>query len=82
MGYVRGIVRRVTVEVEYPDGTRKISDVAEPERLAWIAFHTDGLREVDRAGYDVSETDSTVNPTMALYRDDSTMAWGCTQKEC
>lgn len=86
--FLRGIVKRVTLEIEYPDGSKKIGDVPDPESLAMIVFDASRIRPGDAALFDVSDADWKLNPSMLIYpkaaagSDDVTAIPFCTHNGC
>jgi hypothetical protein len=60
-GYGRGIVKRITFEIEYPDGTRKTSSIDGAEMVRSISFDDEQSPELN-----VSTDDWTQNPAMLV----------------
>jgi len=65
--FLRGTVKRVTFEIEYPDGSRKVADVPDPEGLAMIIFDASRAPTGDASLFDVSESDWKLNPSVLVY---------------
>lgn len=59
--YGRGIVKRITFEIEYPDGSRKTSTIEGAETVRLISFDDDQSPELN-----VSTDDWTQNPAMIV----------------
>lgn len=66
-GFLRGVVKRITFEIEYPDGSKKVADVPDPEALAMIVFHASRVPTGDASLFDVSESDWKLNPSVLVY---------------
>ena len=67
----RGTVRRVTFEIEYPDGRRKErvfdgSDGIDPGDIHAIVFEESFFEEDDKSSFTPSD-DWQLNPTMGIY---------------
>jgi hypothetical protein len=63
----RGKVVKATFEIEYPDGSTKVSEIDNPQDVGYIAFDEAHIRENDRGRYNVSESDWKENPAMMIY---------------
>jgi hypothetical protein len=82
--FKRGSVVRVTVEIEYPDGSRKVADLPEPGSLSTIVLDPAQVPADDQPRFNVSETDWKQNPSMMLYpemRGDQGIPF-CTHNGC
>lgn len=64
----RGTVRKVTFEIEYPDGSSKVSELDDPGNVGLIAFDEQHVRDGDLELYNVSESDWEQNPAMVVYK--------------
>ena len=64
----RGTVKKITFEVEYPDGSRKTSVIEDAEDVASITFHAEGVSQRDLQLFNKSSSDWRENPTMLVYR--------------
>ena len=65
--FQRGVVKKITFEIEYPDGSQKTLVLDDFRGLSFIAFDAASVREGDLAQFEVSETDWTQNPAMMVY---------------
>jgi hypothetical protein len=64
----RGTVKKITFEVEYPDGSLKTSVIEDAEDVASITFHAEGVSRRDLQFFNKSSSDWRENPTMLVYR--------------
>jgi hypothetical protein len=65
--YQRGVAKKITVEFEYPDGSHKVAEVANPEQVGMIAFDDLHVRAHEAGAFNVSEADGSLNPAMVVY---------------
>jgi hypothetical protein len=63
----RGKVVGITFAIEYPDGSRKVTEVENPEDVKSIAFDQESIAPGDEGRFNVSETDWKQNPSMIIY---------------
>jgi len=64
--FQRGRVTRVTLEVEYPDGSTATSEVTDTHGLQAIIFTGDRVSSAAAGEYNVSPDDWKKNPAVAL----------------
>ncbi len=65
--FQRGTVVRATFEIEYPDGSRKIAELPQPESVSSIIFDPEKVPEGDQGLVNVSDSDWKQNPAMIVY---------------
>jgi hypothetical protein len=65
--FERGRVTKVTVEIVYPDGSTKTSEVPDIETLGAIVIAERFVPASDKSTFDISENDWKQNPSMLLY---------------
>jgi hypothetical protein len=66
--YQRGVVKRVTFEIEYPDGSSKTAELEDSEGLVLIAFDESHVEAEDLPSFNVSDTEWKQNPAMVVYK--------------
>jgi hypothetical protein len=64
----RGTVKKITFEVEYPDGSLKTSVIEDAEDVASITFYPERVSPRDLQFFNKSSSDWRENPTMLVYR--------------
>lgn len=69
--FQRGVVKRIAVEIEYPDGSTKSTEIENPEQVSAIAFSEATIQDTDLGAYNVSESDWKENPAMMVYSNSS-----------
>ena len=65
--FLRGTVVKLTFEIEYPDGSRKVAELDSPEKVSSIAFDSTSVSAGDAELFNVSESDWKQNPSMIVY---------------
>lgn len=86
--FSRGIVKKVTFEIDYPDGSRKVAELDDPQDVGLIVFDSKDVPAEDLGLFDVSESDWKQNPSMIVYlrrSEDGTRVAGipfCTHNGC
>jgi len=65
--FSRGVVKKVTFEIEYPDGSRTVKDLGKPEDVGLIIFDESSLAADDTGLFNVSESDWKQNPSMIVF---------------
>ncbi len=64
--FQRGVVKSITFEVEYPDGSKKTAQVDNPQEISSIAFEDATMGEDELKLFHVSDSDWKENPAMVL----------------
>lgn len=82
MAFDRGKVKSITVEIEYPDGSRKTETVDDPDKVLAIAFAEDQVAPEDLSQFNVSEDDWKQNPAMILIYEGPESIPFCTHNGC
>lgn len=65
--FQRGAVVKMTFEIEYPDGSRKVAEVDDPQGVGLVVFDAANVPAGDEALFNVSEADWKQNPSMIIY---------------
>lgn len=65
--FERGVVRKVTFEIEYPDGSRKTETLDNPSDVAVITLAENRIPDQDSSLFNVSDADWKQNPAMLVY---------------
>lgn len=65
--FQRGTVVKATFEIRYPDGSRKIAELLEPENVGVIVLDPEKVPESDQGLVNVSDSDWKQNPAMIVY---------------
>lgn len=68
-GFERGVVGRISIEIEYPDGSIESTEISDPDRVSATVFDESAVIETDLCAHDVSESDWHVDPAMMIYTD-------------
>ncbi|WP_405178944.1 hypothetical protein OG225_34080 [Nocardia sp. NBC_01377] len=56
-GFERGVIRRISVEIEYPDGSITATEIPFPAEVSEIAFDESAVIATDLCAFNVSESD-------------------------
>jgi hypothetical protein len=65
--FQRGTVVKATFEIEYPDGSRKVAELDNPEDVGSVVFDPVSVPPGDEGLFSISESDWKQNPTMIVY---------------
>ncbi len=65
--FQRGTVVKATVEIEYPDGSRKVTEIDRPHDVGSIVLDEEKIPPGDQGLFNVSEEDWKQNPSMVIY---------------
>ncbi|ETT61316.1 hypothetical protein BSK66_27575 [Paenibacillus odorifer] len=66
--YLRGRVKKIIFEIEYPDGTQKVMMLDNAHDITHIAFNQKYVFPEDTHLFNVSPQDWNQNPAMIAYR--------------
>jgi hypothetical protein len=67
--FQRGKLTKVTFEIEYPDGSTKVSELEDPESVKRLSFDEAYVDDGDQQTFNASEADWKQNPAMIIYRE-------------
>lgn len=65
--FARGVVKKATFEIEYPDGSRKTAELDAPGEVGVIVLDESRIPAEDAHLFNVSESDWKENPSMIVY---------------
>jgi hypothetical protein len=65
--FQRGAVVKATFEIEYPDGSRKVTELDNPQDVGSVVFDAASVPAGDEGLFNVSESDWKQNPSMIIY---------------
>ncbi|WP_216917956.1 hypothetical protein [Nocardia noduli] len=68
-GFERGVVTRISVEIEYPDGSVEITEISDPGHVSAVVFDESAVIATDLCAFNVSESDWRANPAMMVHTD-------------
>ena len=64
----RGTVVKLSLTVEYPDGSTHQTELENPQNISKLVFHESELSENEHGGFCVSLDDWKRNPSMIIFR--------------
>jgi hypothetical protein len=80
--YQRGAVKKITLHIEYPDGSTKTLEVKDPEKIDKLVFDSAEVPDEHRQKFDVSTDDWKANPAVvAIYNGGDVIPF-CTHNGC
>ncbi|WP_216917156.1 hypothetical protein [Nocardia noduli] len=68
-GFERGVVRRISIEIEFPDGSIGTTEISDPGQLSAIVFDESAVLATDLCAFNVSESDWRANPAMMVHTE-------------
>lgn len=80
--YQRGVVKGITFEIEYPDGSTKTARIDNPGNVTGIHFDRASLAGEDERMFNVSAADWKQNPAMIIQKRGDPNIPFCTHNGC
>ena len=80
--FQRGVVKGITFEIEYPDGSTKTARIDDPGSVTGIAFDPAHLAGEDVGMFNVSADDWKQNPAMIIQKRSYPSIPFCTHNGC
>jgi|GEM_PF-5209878 hypothetical protein len=80
--YQRGVVKGITFEIEYPDGSTKTARIDNPGNVTGIHFDPASLVGEDERMFNVSAADWKQNPAMIIQKRGDPNIPFCTHNGC